>query len=268
MLVAQAMFLTSCVEPDDLITGDAKTGGLVIPSTNLLLKAGAGQSFDVVIEIPQGPGIVSLELSKVFNQGDTLLSNVAQLTPVDVNSANANDTAFIAFSLDYASLKDGLTLDGAPMPAEENGLGIGDYWTIQYTAVLTDGRKVLNNATTVIAVSNKYAGSYHVVGFFNHPNPASCRAINRDKFLSPISQTKCLTELGDLGASGYDIFIDVLPDNTVMVTRGVTCPTDVFMTAGQTSYYDPATGKFYLWYFYVGASGPRIMDEVYTPLGK
>ena len=272
ILVTQVLFFTACVEPDDLMTSDAKTGGLVIPSTNLLLKAGAGQSFDVVLEIPQGPGIQSLILKKSFNQGDTLMSNVAEMQSVDVSSANANDTAFISFSLDYAALKEGLTMEnGDPMPAEETGLGIGDYWTITYTSIMTDGREVLNNGTTVIAVSNQYAGYYQCVGYFNHPNASGDRAINMEKFLSPISQTKCLTELGDLGASGYDIFIDVLPDNTVVVTRGITCPTDVFMSPGFTSYYEPATGKFYLWYYYVGGAGEggetrRIIDEVYTPL--
>ena len=267
MLVAQVLLLTACVKPDDLTTDGAKTGGLVIPSTNLLLKAGSNQSFNVVLEIPQGPGIQSLKLSKVFNQGDTLISNIADMAPVDISSANANDTAFISFSLDYAALKDGLTLDGAPMPAEETGLGIGDSWTITYTSVMTDGREVLNNATTVIAVSNKYAGYYQCVGTFTHPT-AGARPINEEKFLAPISQTKCLTALGDLGSQGYDIFIDVQPDNTCVVTKGITCPTDVFMTAGETSYYDPATGKFYLWYYYVGTGGNRVVDEVYTPLGK
>jgi hypothetical protein len=266
ILVAQVVFLNSCVEPEDIMTADVKTGGLVIPSTNLLLKAGANQSFDVVIEIPQGPGIVSLEMTKMFNQGDTLLSNVAELAPVDVSSANINDTAFITFSLDYADLKEGLTLDGDPMPAEETGLGIGDSWTIEYYAVMEDGRKVLNNATTVIAVSNQYAGYYQCDGYFLHPTPSSCREIHMEKFLSPISQVRCLTELGDLGASGYDIFVDVNPDNTLTIVKGITCPTDVFMTPGETSYYEPATGKFYMWYFYVGASGNRVIDEIYTPL--
>jgi len=129
-------------------------------------------------------------MMKVFSQGDTLISNEAALDPVDVSSVNINDTAFITFSLAYADLKEGLTLDGQPLPAEETGLGIGDYWTIVYTAVMEDGRKVVNNATTVIAVSNKYAGYYQCVGYFTHPNPASSRAIDREKFLSPSARPR------------------------------------------------------------------------------
>jgi hypothetical protein len=265
LLVAQVVFLNSCVEPDDLMTADVKTGGLVEPSTNLLLKAGAGQSFDVVVEVLKGPGVVSLEMVKFFVQGDTLVSNVAELEPVSVGSANESESAFVTYSLDYAALKEGLTLDGAPLPAEETGLGIGDYWTIEYYAVMEDGRKVLNNNTTVVAVSNQYAGYYQCVGTFNHPT-AGPRPINEEKFLTPINQVRCLTALGDLGAAGYDIFIDVNPDNTVQISRGVTCPTDVFMTPGETSTYDPVTGEFALWYFYVGSSGNRVIDEVYTPI--
>jgi hypothetical protein len=77
---------------------------------------------------------------------------------------------------------------------------------------------------------------------------AGARAINREKTLLAISAYRCLTELGDLGGSGYDMYLVVNPaDNSFTVLRGVTCPTDVFSTAGKTSYYDPATKKFYLY---------------------
>ncbi len=34
----------------------------------------------------------------------------------------------------------------------------------------------------------------------------------------------------------------------------------------EPNYYDPATGKFYLSYFYVGSGGNRVMREVWTPV--
>jgi hypothetical protein len=269
MLVAQVMFLNSCVEPDDLMTADVKTGGMVIPSTNLLLKAGAGQNFDVIVEIPRGPGIVSLELTKVFNQGDTLLSNVGVMATVDVNSENANDTAFISFSLGYAELRDGLTLDGEPMPEDELDLGIGDRWTIYYTSVMTDGRKVLNNLTTVISVSNKYAGYYLCEGTFTHPT-AGPRPISEEKFLSPVSTNQCWTTVGDLGG-GYEMVITVdLVSNECTVVPGTNyaLANPVAIVPGSDNFYDPLTGNFTLNYQYAGSGGNRVVDEVYTPLEK
>lgn len=267
IMVAQVMFLNSCVEPDDLITADVKTGGLVIPSTNLLLKAGAGQSFDVVVEIPMGPGIESLELTKIFNQGDTLLSNVAEMATVDVSSANLHDTAFISYSLNYVDLREGITLDGNPMPEDELDLGIGDRWTIYYTAVMTDGRRVLNNGTTVVAVSNKYAGYYMVEGTFNHPVNGP-RPISEEKFLSPVSTNRCWTTVGDLGA-GYEMFITVdLASNECAITPGTNyaLANPVANVPGLDNLYDPATGSFTLNYQYAGSGGNRVIDEVYTPL--
>jgi hypothetical protein len=255
------------VEPDDLMTADVKTGGLVIPSTNLLLKAGAGQSFDVVVEIPIGPGIVSLELNKMYNQGDTLLSNLASMGTVDVGSVNESDTAFISYSIDYNDLKEGLTLDGNPMPESELDLGIGDRWTIYYTSVMEDGRKVENNLTTVVAVSNKFAGFYMCEGTFNHPT-AGPRPISEEKFLSPVSSSRVWTTVGDLGA-GYEMFITVdLATNDCVITPGTNyaLANPVANVPGLTNAYDPVAGTFTLNYQYAGSGGNRVVDEVYTPL--
>jgi hypothetical protein len=265
VVVTLVFAMNSCVEPDDLITSDAKEGGLVIPPANLLLKAGAGQSFDIKVEIPMGPGIESLELTKSYNQGDTLTSNTVVLQTISVASANAADTDFVSFSVDYASLKDGLLIDGNPMPADELDLGIGDRWTIVYTSVMADGRRVLNNATTVIAVSNKYAGLYHVTGVFNHPT-AGPRDIDEDKFLAPLSGTECWTTVGDLGA-GYEMIITFDPatnDLTVRPGANYALGSDVAIIPGTTNKYNPDDGSFELHYQYSGSGGMRVMDEYYT----
>jgi hypothetical protein len=267
LLVTQVVFLNSCVEPDDLMTADVKTGGMVIPSTNLLLKAGANQSFDVVVEIPIGPGIESLELTKSFNQGDTLFSNVASMGTVDVGSANESDTAFITYSVGYADLKEGLTIDGNPLPDNETDLGIGDRWTIYYTSVMSDGRKVANNFTTVVAVSNKYAGYYMCTGTFTHPVNGP-RAISEEKFMSPVSTTKSWTTVGDLGAN-YQMIVTVdAGTNDCTVEPGATyqLANPVAIVPGLTNSYDPVAGTFTLNYQYAGSGGMRVIEELYTPL--
>jgi hypothetical protein len=38
------------------------------------------------------------------------------------------------------------------------------------------------------------------------------------------------------------------------------------MTTDQVSKLDPATGIISLYYFYVGATGNRVIEETYTPL--
>jgi hypothetical protein len=262
------MFIAnSCLENTDLVTENAKTGGLVNPViSNFPYKLGATPTFDVQLIVPKGPGIKSVKVMNSYtDQVAEEVSNEVVMKTIDVASANTAKELTKTLTLAYADLTSGLTLAGAAMPADELTLNIGDFWTIRYISVLADGREIVNNLTTTVAVANAYAGSYQCVGIFHHPT-AGDRPINREKFLTPVTATKCYTELGDLGASGYDIYIDVQSDNTVVVTTGPNAVTDVFMTAGEVNAYIPADKSFNLHYYYVGGTGNRVVEEIYTPL--
>ena len=66
-----ALALNSCVEPDDLITSDAKEGGLVdVLSGNIPFKSGTNPTLEVSFEIPVGPGIQTVEVAKSFTTVD------------------------------------------------------------------------------------------------------------------------------------------------------------------------------------------------------
>ncbi|NEW78815.1 MAG: DUF4361 domain-containing protein [Gelidibacter sp.] len=257
-LVIVALLFTSCdTTPDDFMTGDVQTGGLVAPAKSIPYKLGGTASFGVKVDIPQGPGIVAIEVYKTFTGKATVLDRT-----VDIASENANADVSKTFTYTYANLIQGLS-----MPANELLLNIGDAWTLSYVSVMEDGRKVLNSAKTNITVANKYAGNYQAVGTFTHPT-AGARPINEVKFLTPIDANSCWANAGDLGASGYFVTVTVDP-----VTNKVTCsagpgsaaPMANFPGDPTSNYYDPATGKFHLSYFYVGGSGNRIMREVWTP---
>jgi hypothetical protein len=259
------LLFSACNKSEDLVTADAKTGGLVVPTSSIPYKLGATPAVDINIEIPMGPGITSLE---VYNQYVSLASgsesNLVLMTTMDISSANATELLTKVLSITYTDLKKDLVLDGAGLPSDETLLPIGDYWQLSYTAVMEDGRKVVNNATTDIAVANIYAGFYQCDGIFTHPT-AGERVINEEKFLTPVSAYSCTLPAGDLGGSGYSVMITVDPaTNDVSFSNGA--PTDMFAQEGKRSYYDPENGHFYLHYFYVGATGNRLMDEEYTPI--
>ncbi len=259
--------LNSCVEPVDLITSNAETGGLVDPQvSNFPYKIGATTSFDIGITVPIGPGIQSIEVSNVFITKGGDVSNEVLMSTVDVSGANTTQEIDASFTLTYADLKEGITVNGSPLPASDVDLTIGDSWELSYTAIMMDdSRKVINNATTNIGVANQYAGNYQVDGTFNHPT-GGIRAINREKFLNPIDAYTCKTYVGDLSGYGtdYDIYVIVNADNTVTVKGTEDTVTDIIMDG--VNKYDPATGKFTLNYYYVGSTGNRIISEVYTPL--
>jgi hypothetical protein len=265
IFTAIAFMFSACNKSEDLVTKDALTGGLITPTSSIPYKLGATPVVSIAVTIPMGPGIASIEVYNTYTDvAAKAVSAQVLMKTVDVASANLTEEVSKPYTLTYADLIKGITIAGKALPANEALLAIGNSWELSYVSVLSDGRKVLNNAKTTIAVANKYAGFYQSVGYFTHPTPTSSRAINEKKFLTPLTAYACRIPAGDLGSSGYNVVITVDPaTNTVAFSGGV--PTDMFASATR-SYFDPATGKFYLHYFYVGASGNRVMDEVLTPL--
>jgi len=271
-LIALGLILSACQKNEDLITADAKTGGLAIATASVPYKLGATPTVPLSLTIPMGPGISKIE---VFNQysgvvqindstTQSFTSNKVLVSTIDVAEGNVAADLVKDFSISYTDLTQGITYNGGPLPTDETLLPIGDKWTLTYESIMTDGRRVVNNSKTTIAVANIYAGSYQCVGIFTHPT-AGERPINEEKFLTPLSAYSCSIPAGDLGGSGYSVTITVDPtSNDVSFSDGA--PVEMIATPGKRSYYDPSNGHFYLHYFYVGATGNRVIDEEYTPL--
>jgi hypothetical protein len=267
--VALALFMFSgCLENVDLTTENALEGGMVKPTGNIPYKLGATPSVAITITIPKGPAISSIEVyNTYYDNYDTLVSNEVLMTTVDVGGANSSADVNKTLSLTYADLKKDILVSGAGLPDSELELAIANAWVLKYVSVMSDGRKVVNNANTNIGVANQYAGSYQCTGIFHHPT-AGDRPINEEKYLTPVDAFTCWTWLGDLGSSGYDIYIKVESDNSCTVTAGPNHVTDVFMSAGEVNAWDPVTGVFTLHYYYVGSTGNRVVEETYTPITK
>jgi hypothetical protein len=266
-MLALGLILSACQKNDELLTNGAKTGGLAIPTKSVPYKLGATPTVPLQLTVPKGPGISKIEIFNQYTRSeDGVTSNKVLMSTVDIASGNLNEEMVKDFSITYADLKKDILLDGAALPDDEALLPIGDTWKLSYESIMEDGSRVVNNAKTSIAVANIYAGTYQCTGVFTHPVNGP-RPINEEKFLTPLSAYSCSIPAGDLGASGYSVTITVDPaTNDVSFSAGA--PTDMFAQPGKRSYYDPATGMFYLHYFYVGATGNRLMDEEYTPLGK
>ena len=155
------LLFNACNESEDLVTKDAKTGGLVVPTGNIAYLLNATPTVSVALSALQGPGIQSIE---VYNQyianSEGTESNVALMKTIDVASSNSAAEVAKDYKLVYADLIKGLTIGGKALPADESALPLGDYFTLSYVSVMADGRKVLNNATTKISIANQWTGSY------------------------------------------------------------------------------------------------------------
>lgn len=269
LLFSPMLFLTSCLENEDLMTSDVKTGGLIVPGTSSFpYKLGETTTINLAVKVPQGPAVSAIKVtSQFYNVVTKKSSNVVPLTTINVGGANATADADVAFSVTYADLSKDIVVDGTPLSAVESDNNIGDTWTLTYTSVV-DGRDAINGSKTTIAVANKYAGLYQCVGTFQHPT-AGTRDVNEEKFLTPLDAFACWTGAGDLGGAGYFVTVTVDPaTNVVTCSTGPDGAADIANYPGENSYYDPADGTFHLSYFYVGGSGNRVMREVWTPIAK
>lgn len=259
------LLFSACNKSDDLITADAKTGGLVLPTSAIPYKLGNTPTVQVTVDIPKGPAVTSIEVFNTYTfKVSDKTSNKVLLKTIAVNGENANADIAKTYSVTYANLIAGLKIDNVELPSNELLANIGDFWTLTYISVLSDGRRVEGSSKTTISVANLYAGFYQVTGTFIHPT-AGPRPINEKKFLTPLSALTCKTSVGDLGSAGY--FMDITVNQTTNdVTYSNGTPLEILATVGKRSYFDPVTKKFHLFYFYMGGTGPRVIEEVYTPL--
>lgn len=166
-LILVVLTFTSCDKtPVDLMTADAKTGGIVSPNPSIAYLLGATPVVNVALEVPKGPGITSVEVyNSYIRRADTTISNKVLMKTIDVGSSNTAEMVAKDYTLTYADLIKDLTLNGDPLPADENLLAIGDTWELSYVSVMADGRRVDNSALTKIDVSNRWAASYLMSGF-------------------------------------------------------------------------------------------------------
>jgi hypothetical protein len=156
----------ACNKSEDIVTKDATTGGLVVPTKGIAYKLGGTPQVDIALIIPMGPGIASIEVyNKYYNYADTTESNKVLMKTVDVSSANSSADANKTLTLVYADLIKDLLFQGNPLPADEALLPIGNYWELSYVSIMADGRKIINSVKTKIDIANLWAGSYYLSGY-------------------------------------------------------------------------------------------------------
>jgi len=115
-----------------------------------------------------------------------------------------------------------------------------------------------------LGVKNIYDGDYSADGGIQFPPGGTDRTwTGRTKTLTTIDATTSSTEAGDLGGSGYIMYLKVNADNTVTVTPAPSAPNQTIQNNGDCT-YDPATHTFNLNYKYIGGSGDRKINDILT----
>jgi hypothetical protein len=265
----------SCLKNDDLVTADAKSGGLINPTGLVPYKLGLTPTFDIDLNVPKGPAIKTIHVSYYYmRMSDTTMSNV-QTFDIDVSGANASEDVSKKLNYSWATIREGFTLPTDPqIPPTDVDTSIakfiGDYWSFSYTTELTDGRVILNNQTTTVSVANFFAGTYDVELRYFHPSMGTypdnlyggVRSMKLD--LVPTSPYDCFTFFGVW--EDNHIFIHIDADYKVTITfdrdDGVS---GVEEDPSLLNTYDPETGVIQIYYHYAGATGNRTFWEKFTP---
>lgn len=123
---------------------------------------------------------------------------------------------------------------------------------------------------------NPYAGDYTVELKYFHPTAGGSypddpyggiRSL--EKTLIAVTGRKCETGFGVWGSTDI-CWITINADNSIDFVVDLTWNYTVKMgdpkDPTHVSYFDPATGKIYLYYYYSGTGGDRIFWEVFTPV--
>jgi hypothetical protein len=248
----------SCVDPDDLVTSDAKEGGLLV-AVDEELSYVSGAQIDILV-VPTS-GITEINFYKSYSKDGEMTTEVLDKTvPV---TAGAEE---VGYTLDYNALKSGLT----GFPDSDTELNVGDFWQFRITSKLSDGRLVESAFTIKAIVDNPYSGDYKSVGKIKRetaPGVFVENAYEDEKALSTIDANTCET----LGAYGWFnnpaiLFrLAVNDDNTVTILESPDSDVAITATPGKVSTYDPDKKEFTLYYQYVNASAlSRVIEETVT----
>jgi hypothetical protein len=254
------LIIAACNKNDVTTTKDAVEGGLVKAMPVFYYKLGITTKVDISIA-PDPSQISEIYVYNKFINSDATESNEVLLKTL--TGFGSNDTIHLL----YADLKKDLVINGQPLPAADTSLPLGSSFLLRYEVKMADGRKLFNPYTTTIGISNFFAGSYQATGYFTHPNPASSRALNAKKDLVALNAFECWTTVADLGPNGYMMKININPTTNaaVVYAYGSTTP-ELFMSTDKVSKYDPVTKVISLYYFYVGGTGNRVIEEIFTPI--
>jgi predicted heme/steroid binding protein len=154
----------ACVDNDnDELTGNATVGGYVAVNNPLVsYVVASGATYSAAGTLFQGKEKVSsIDIYKSFTNSVTgSVSNEVLLKTITIDEQNSGSLVDFSFDFTYGELITDLVIDEEPLPADDSGLNIGDYWQLRYASNTSEGDLNYNQKTTKVAVGTRYAGVY------------------------------------------------------------------------------------------------------------
>ena len=186
---------SSCIDDDnDALTGDKTIGGLVEVNNPLIsYVVGSGNTYTANGSIYQGTvQTTSVDIYNSFTNSVTGdVSNRVLLKTIDIPNTTIGNISNFQVSFNYAELIANIQLNGAPLPTNDAGLNIGDFWSLEYVSKTSENSSHNNSSTTKVAVGTRYAGVYSVIesAYWNSGNLIGADWNGSERIIESVNST-------------------------------------------------------------------------------
>jgi hypothetical protein len=292
LIAFTAVFFTQCDSEDNLMTGDAKEGGLmdiVTPALNYVV--GNTGEYKFTVKIYQGPDkITKIKFYKSFYSvlDDTVKgkpwSNEVLETTIDITNMETHSLVSPGYS--YAALIKNLTLNGKALPANDGNLSIGDAFYFRVVSETTGGREVEQATKVKMTVATRFAGKYKPIageyyrigvstyGLGDWPSEVTVESVDAITYkmtdFEPFLGNTLYFQIDGAGKITYpekwkDV-AQIINDQPIITCEG--SPVDMITVHCAESNYivkDDVNGKDKLYQsygYYTAGSGPRTFYQV------
>lgn len=174
-LFALSIVAFSCNESEDLVTADAKEGGLMAVTNSSLnyvvgntgpytMEFFVNQNEDVSIEsLTVYKSFVGQEILKDQNDEDSVVTYTSNEILDKEVAITETGNHYMDLSYTFDELIAGLDVSGTTLPTSDGDYIIGDKWTLTFESTLSNGETVTQGFSVNITVSTRFAGVYNVL---------------------------------------------------------------------------------------------------------
>ena len=285
------LFVTvSCNDDEFVQYGDETFKTIVDPYLQILTPVISFQagtpSYNMKVNVINGneaKRLSSVDVYKVFT--DITTGNSSNEALLGTYPVGAGTSSLIDVQLTYAQLKEGLTVNGGPLPDDETELSLGSGWVLRFEGQQATG-KIPLSGNIQISVLSRFAGLYKVIeSTYWRIGVVTATWTGENRFIGSVNETTFSHPdyWGNFGWAGKEFwFVVDESDNSISVpidsgdgrfggTRAINCTDDfaIFTNAPCTGSNvlipDEVNGKHIIkltYGYFTDGSGPREFYEV------
>jgi hypothetical protein len=200
LLSASLLFVFGgCIEDEDLVTSDAKLGGLVNPlKTSMSYVVGSTDPYVLDFEVEQGRiTSTQMEIYKSFYDNAKGVWSDSEVLQETISISEIK-THVVSTSYLFEDLISGLSVEGTPLSSDEADYNIGDYWNFRIVASTNEGNQHESLGKVKISVATRFAGVYTIKeSEYWHPTAGFLGDYPGEKAIESVDAiTYLMTDLG------------------------------------------------------------------------